>query len=136
MNKNYQSALANGGFINAENLFGEAAETDSKIEPGVLCVNESKVTVVAGDPPQAKFETTTDKMSRIKVKKGLFKGAVSFEAEGESYSFTVKGGKEMLKFFEIVEQYHSVRNEQQQMWPYMQKEIDSIIDKNNNEWKE
>ncbi len=135
MHKDYINSLAYYGFINSENLFAEATESSGKFEPGVLCVNESKVSFVTDDPPEAQFETTTDKMSQIEVKNsGLFKKALSFVADGEKYTFVVKGGKAMLKFFEIVEQYHLVRKEQQKDLPNLQAAIDDIIEKNHNGW--
>ncbi len=138
MDKNYVKALADGGFINGENLFAEVVESDGKFENGaVLCVNEAAVAVVAGDPPQALLATSTDKISNIKAEKGLFKQSLKFTVDGkDGYSFTLKGAKALVKFFETVEQYHLVRAEQNKDWPIIQNEIDDIIEKNHNEWKD
>ncbi len=135
MHIDYINSLAYYGFINSENLFAEATEASGKFESGVLCVNETKVSFVSDDPPTLQFGTTTDKMSQIAVKKsGLFKHELSFVVDGEKYAFVVKGGKEMLKFFETVEQFHLMRKEQIKEWPKVQSQIDEIIDKNHNGW--
>ncbi len=125
MHIDYINSLAYYEFINSENLFAEATETSGKFEPGVLCVNETKVSFVSDDPPTLQFGTTTDKMSQIAVKKsGLFKHELSFVVGDEKYAFVVKGGKEMLKFFETVEQFHLMRKEQLEDWPNQPAQVD------------
>ncbi len=102
MDKRYVEMLIESGYLDGEELAAEAVETSGRLEPGTLCISEVNVAIVTGDPPKAILKTTTDRLSNIKVKSGLFKKTLAFTLDGTDYKFEIKGAKKVLEFFGLL----------------------------------
>ncbi len=60
------------------------------------------VTVTLYSENEKVFSDTTDRLSDISVKSGLFKKTVGFTHNGSRYELAVKGGKNLIDYFKLL----------------------------------